>query len=770
MAVDILNLGYKVDTSQVKTAAKDLDKLSDSTSLLSTSMKGLGAAIGVYAIANTIKEVATLATRYDELGIVMTVVGRNAGYTAEQMNKQEEALRKTGISMIESRANLAKLAAAHIDLSKATDLARLAQDAAVIGGVNSSDAFARLVTGIQTAQTETLRTLGINVSFENSYVKLAATLKKTTQDLTEVEKTQARVNAVMEVAPDIAGAYESAMTNAGKQIRSSTRYIEDLKVKLGGVFNEVLVKSVEIFTSSIKDASGEMDQLKENKSLEAWSNAILTIFEAITVPIVNIIYVLKVIGAEIVGQVKMLEALSRFDFKGAIAIGDQVGKDTAQYRVEVDKLTASLLKRNDASKSNTPTNEAQLIAQAQQRQADQAKADADAKKLANADKVARKQEEIDRVNRELLSSIEELVSGDRTHIQVLQDKLDHNKKITDSNRKLAQSNLDLAKSLDFEAADRAAFDQGLQNESEIFDENYKQNQDYTDRMSANYESMSDRLQKENEDLNASLITNDKARALEQSRIAHERALEQIQLNTDVSQGQDDLIAKENENYRLRNLALDESQQLVKDLGMTFTSAFEDAVVAGKKLSDVLQSLLQDILKLVTRQLITNPLMSAIGGALQGMMPSLGGADGYAGATYTGPTYTDGIMDLVPSANGNIMTSKGAAKLNTYANGGIATSPQVSLFGEGRMNEAYVPLPDGRSIPVSMKGGGSNVQVVVNNNTPAQATTSESIDSRGNRRIEVTISELVAGEIKRNGSSANNAIKSTFNTTPTLIGR
>jgi hypothetical protein len=70
----------------------------------------------------------------------------------------------------------------------------------------------------------------------------------------------------------------------------------------------------------------------------------------------------------------------------------------------------------------------------------------------------------------------------------------------------------------------------------------------------------------------------------------------------------------------------------------------------------------------------------------------------------------------------------------------------------------------------MKGGGSNVQVVVNNNTPAQATTNETIDSRGNRRIEVTISEMVAGEIKRNGSIANSAIKNTFNTQPVLIGR
>ena len=32
------------------------------------------------------------------------------------------------------------------------------------------------------------------------------------------------------------------------------------------------------------------------------------------------------------------------------------------------------------------------------------------------------------------------------------------------------------------------------------------------------------------------------------------------------------------------------------------------------------------------------------------------------------------------------------------------SPHVALIGEGQYNEAVVPLPDGRSIPVQMQGG------------------------------------------------------------------
>ena len=63
-----------------------------------------------------------------------------------------------------------------------------------------------------------------------------------------------------------------------------------------------------------------------------------------------------------------------------------------------------------------------------------------------------------------------------------------------------------------------------------------------------------------------------------------------------------------------------------------------------------------------------------------------------------------------------MTDRGPLPLNKYANGGIARSPQLSLFGEGRLPEAFVPLQDGRTIPVTLKqgmGGGSGNAHIVN---------------------------------------------------------
>jgi hypothetical protein len=65
-----------------------------------------------------------------------------------------------------------------------------------------------------------------------------------------------------------------------------------------------------------------------------------------------------------------------------------------------------------------------------------------------------------------------------------------------------------------------------------------------------------------------------------------------------------------------------------------------------------------------------------------------------------------IAGTINFANGGIMTGRGSLPLNMYSAGGVANSPQLAMYGEGRMPEAYVPLPDGRSIPVTVKVAGA----------------------------------------------------------------
>lgn len=94
-----------------------------------------------------------------------------------------------------------------------------------------------------------------------------------------------------------------------------------------------------------------------------------------------------------------------------------------------------------------------------------------------------------------------------------------------------------------------------------------------------------------------------------------------------------------------NLVADKTGQvksLAEELGLTFTSAFEDAIVSGKGLGDVIRGLEQDILRLVTRKLVTEPLGNALTSAFSGF--NLGSLFSFDGGGYTGTGGRSGGLD------------------------------------------------------------------------------------------------------------------------------
>ena len=140
---------------------------------------------------------------------------------------------------------------------------------------------------------------------------------------------------------------------------------------------------------------------------------------------------------------------------------------------------------------------------------------------------------------------------------------------------------------------------------------------------------------------------------------------------------------------LRTLG-EETEQVGKQIEAVTTRAFNgmtDAltnfVMTGKlDFRTLATSIISDLIRIQIQRSITLPMANALGG-------------------------------MFGFANGGVMTSAGPLPLRTYAGGGVASSPQLAVFGEGSMNEAYVPLPDGRSIPVTMRQGGSGAGDVFN---------------------------------------------------------
>ena len=157
--------------------------------------------------------------------------------------------------------------------------------------------------------------------------------------------------------------------------------------------------------------------------------------------------------------------------------------------------------------------------------------------------------------------------------------------------------------------------------------------------------------------------------------------------------------------------------------------------------------------------IMSMLTSLLGGST--MPEQLGSAGGYRSAK-------GGVYD---------------AGLTTFAQGGMFTNSvvnQPTLFkfaqGTGLMGEAgpeaIMPLKRDSNGNLGVRSGnsGTSVDVVVNNYGNEKATTKETMDSRGNRKIEVTVGDMVAGELSRPGSAVQQSLAGNFNSRPAVARR
>ena len=177
---------------------------------------------------------------------------------------------------------------------------------------------------------------------------------------------------------------------------------------------------------------------------------------------------------------------------------------------------------------------------------------------------------------------------------------------------------------------------------------------------------------------------------------------------------------------------------ISNLSQNVFKGLEDAIVSltttGKfSFREFALSVITEMTRMVTRLLIIAPILQLI----QSLIP---GGSALSGANALSKTkiFPGGVF-----ANGGIMTGDGPVPLRKYAAGGIATSPQLAMFGEGSTPEAYVPFPDGRRIPVAMQGGSGGT--TVNVSVDAKGTSVQGDGGRG-EQLGRAISQAVQAEL------------------------
>jgi hypothetical protein len=152
-----------------------------------------------------------IAGRVDELNRSAIQLGLMAGYSQSEMEGFIGGLVDTGIRADVAATLIAQLTRFEADLTKATELATVAQNSAVIAGIDSSDALEKLTHAAATSSPIVARNAGITVNFTKAQEDLADELGTSRETLTESQKVQANFNAILSEGAKIAGVYKAAM-------------------------------------------------------------------------------------------------------------------------------------------------------------------------------------------------------------------------------------------------------------------------------------------------------------------------------------------------------------------------------------------------------------------------------------------------------------------------------------------------------------------------------------------------------------------------------
>lgn len=140
-----------------------------------------------------------------------------------------------------------------------------------------------------------------------------------------------------------------------------------------------------------------------------------------------------------------------------------------------------------------------------------------------------------------------------------------------------------------------------------------------------------------------------------AQVARAESIQQMQdildMQTLMSNGFD-------ENGRKIKDETKKASDIGRELGLTFSSAFEDAIIQGKKFSEVLRSIAQDVARVMLRKTVTEPLAKSAGSFIDGIDfgAIFGGGKAAGGPVMGGTSYLVGEQGpelFTPGVSGTI---------------------------------------------------------------------------------------------------------------------
>lgn len=204
---------------------------------------------------------------------------------------------------------------------------------------------------------------------------------------------------------------------------------------------------------------------------------------------------------------------------------------------------------------------------------------------------------------------------------------------------------------------------------------------------------------------------------------------------------------------------DELRQAIEGWGKSSSDAIVDFAMTGKtSFTDMIDSMISDILRMLVYQNITKPLATSISSFTGSALSELGG-------DWSG---------MVFERHGDAFSG---GRILPYARGGVVDHPTIfpMAHGYGLMGEAgaegILPLKRTASgdLGVQATGAGGEVTVNIINNAGAEVSQSSRETPRG-VEIDVMIDAAVGKKLSTFGTQSNKALRSNFGARETLIPR
>jgi tape measure domain-containing protein len=207
------------------------------------------------------------------------------------------------------------------------------------------------------------------------------------------------------------------------------------------------------------------------------------------------------------------------------------------------------------------------------------------------------------------------------------------------------------------------------------------------------------------------------------------------------------------------------QGIASSIGDAFGQAFKGIITGTSSVREALAGMFQSIADSfadMVSQMISQWLRTQVLQGLQSLFgPAMGALGSFGGGASIGQAVSMPTGVGMGAGGGILQNSTGQGfgtlgpnfGIRQFANGGVVSGPTLGLVGEGRYNEAVVPLPDGKSIPVELGGGAGNIStnIVVNvSNGQANSQTSGLQGNQLARELEGAVRQVILKEVRPGG--------------------